>query len=109
MQLMYLSPVTRQIFQAQDLRGREGLGCPPDDKDCLPLTEPLKQAAPKAAAPTITSNTHTDDGADDATSANSSAVALKQLTVATAIGVSGLFIALVGWRKRRSLRRYPPT
>jgi hypothetical protein len=33
-------------------------------------------------------------------------VAARQLTAATAIGGFGLMVALVGWRKRRRLRRY---
>jgi hypothetical protein len=107
MQLMYISPVTKQLFQVQDLRQREGLGCPPEDRNCLPLTEPLKQAAPKAAAAsTSNSSAHAEDELEGASSSNSTGLRAKQATAATAIGGFGLFVVIAGWRKRRRLRRY---
>ncbi|HEX8495285.1 MAG TPA: hypothetical protein VF658_20910 [Pyrinomonadaceae bacterium] len=105
MQLMYVSPITRQLFEVQDLRQREGLGCPPEDKNCLPLTEPIKQTPPKTAARTNTPNTQTEDELDDATSVNTSGAAAKQAAAAAALGGLTLFAALAGWRTRRRPRR----
>jgi hypothetical protein len=105
MQLMYISPITKQLFQVQDLRGRENLNCPPEDRNCLPLTEPLKQAAPKPAAATTTSSAQTEDELDGATSSNSSGAPAKHLTIATAMSGLSLFAALINWRKRRILKR----
>lgn len=101
MQLMYISPVTKQLFQVQDLRQREGLNCAPDDKNCLPLTEPIKQTPTKAA----NSSTPTDDAPAIAPASDSFNLGAKQATAATGFGGIGLTLALVGWRKRRRSRR----
>jgi hypothetical protein len=106
MQLMYISPITKQLFQVQDLRQREGLNCPPADRNCLPLTEPLRQSPPKTAA--SQTGALTDDELTGATSPNLPGVTSKQATAATTIGGLTLFVALVGWRKRRRRRRFHP-
>ena len=104
MQLMYLSPVNRQLFQVQDIRGRDSLSCPPEDKNCLPLSEPIKQAAPKSAPSTTTSSAQMKDELEGVASSNLSAVTAKQLTAISALGGFGLFVALVGWRRRRKAK-----
>lgn len=106
MRLMYISPFTKQLFQVQDLRQREDLSCPPEDKNCQPLTEPIKQTAPKPAASPASSSAQNEDAAEDARSASPPGMATKQVAAATAITGLGLSLALVGWRKRRRLRRY---
>ncbi|MDX6695019.1 MAG: hypothetical protein QOF02_2622 [Blastocatellia bacterium] len=109
MRLMYLSPVTKQLFQVQDLRQREGLDCPPADKNCLPLTEPLKQSAPKPPAAPATSSTRATGELEGVASSNLYAVTAKQLTAFATLGGLSLFAAIVGWRKRRKAQASSPS
>jgi hypothetical protein len=105
MQLMYLSPITKQLFEVQDIRGRESLSCPPEDSNCLPLPEPIKQSAPKTTSPTAALSTETDDQLESEISARSIGTAAGQASAATLFGGIGLFVALKGWRTRRRRRR----
>ena len=101
MQMMYISPVTRQLFQVQDIRRREGVGCQPDDKNCVPLTEPRKQGSTKSA-----SSAKALEHAATAFMSLRKAIP-KQLTVPATILGAGVFVVLVGGliRRRRSLSK----
>lgn len=98
MQSMYISPVTQQLFKVQDLRQREGLGCPPEDKTCIPLSQPIKPKTADTSSPN-------GDLPIDATSINSFGGTATRVTAATAIGGLGLFVVLVRWRRRRRRRK----